>query len=113
MPGGGAVHSITSGRQTLFDQLVGAKKDLWADRDAERFRSFHIDHQFKLGRLLDRELGRLGALQYLVYENSGTSVHFVFGAEIGRKSTIARKLSPGANGGYPVAERQLRGSFGR
>jgi hypothetical protein len=94
----------------LLDHLVGADKDRAAHRDTERLRSFHIDHQFKLGRLLDRKIGRLGALQNLVYENSGPSVHFIFCAEISREPAIARKLSPGANGGYPVAERQVRGS---
>ena len=96
-----------------LDQLVRANENLLANRDTKRFRSFHIDYQFKLGRLLDRKFGRLGALQYLVYKNRGTLVHFVFGTEISREPTIARELSPSANGWYPVAERQVRGSFGR
>ena len=30
----------------------------------DRFRSLQIDHEVELGRLLDRKIGRLGAVQY-------------------------------------------------
>src|SRR3954454_10338279 len=49
-----------------LDDLVGAGEDRRGDRQAEGLRSFQIDHQLELVRLLDRQIGRLGAFEYLV-----------------------------------------------
>src|SRR6516164_1640508 len=50
-------------RRTSFDDLVGAQEDRWRDRQAERLSSLEIDHQLEFCRLLDRQIGRLGAVE--------------------------------------------------
>src|SRR5882672_5674736 len=46
-----------------FDDLVGAGEDRWRDGEAERLGGLEIDHQLEGRRLLDREIGGLGALE--------------------------------------------------
>jgi hypothetical protein len=41
--------------------------------EPDRLGSLEIDHQLKLCRLLDRQIGWLGAFQYLVNENGRRS----------------------------------------
>ena len=47
---------------SLFDDLVGASQDGWRNGVAECLRGPKIDHQLEPGRLLDRQIVRLGAL---------------------------------------------------
>jgi hypothetical protein len=41
-----------------FDHLVGASEERFGNREADRFRSFDIDHQLELGRLLNWQITR-------------------------------------------------------
>jgi hypothetical protein len=43
-------------------------------REAERFRGLEIDDQLELGRLLDRQIGRLGALEDLPGVNAELAI---------------------------------------
>jgi len=52
-------------KKSLFDHLVGAQQERFGDRQPERLGGIEVDHQLKLGRLLDRQIGRLGAAQEL------------------------------------------------
>src|SRR6516165_10014114 len=54
------------GRRASLDDLVGTGEDQWWDRQAERLGGFEIDDQLEGGRLLNRKVGRFGALQDLV-----------------------------------------------
>src|SRR5262249_36275369 len=62
--GGGAVHSIIFGpsasqqNSKLFDHLVGAGQQRGWDGKAERLCSSKIEHQFKCGWLLERQVRR-------------------------------------------------------
>jgi hypothetical protein len=47
----------------LFDHLVGAQEQARRDFVADDLRDFHVDHQIEPRRLLDRNVGRLGATQ--------------------------------------------------
>ena len=47
-----------------LDDLVGAGEQRWRHGQAERVGGFQIDDQLELGRLLHREIGQLGTLQY-------------------------------------------------
>src|SRR5471032_1897460 len=49
-----------------FDRLVGANEQRGRHGEAERFGSLHIDHQLEFGRLLYRQIGRLGAFEDLI-----------------------------------------------
>ena len=46
---------------TSLNHLVGDGKQLIWNCDAERLRRLEVKHQFKLGGLHDRQVGRLGA----------------------------------------------------
>ena len=52
----------------LFDYLVGELLELQRHFEPERISGFHVDAQHELGRELDRQFGRFGAFQNLVYE---------------------------------------------
>jgi hypothetical protein len=45
-----------------LDHLVGAGEERWRNVEAERLRCLKVDHQLELGRLLDRQLCRVGAV---------------------------------------------------
>jgi hypothetical protein len=51
-----------------FDDLVGAGEDQRRDRETQRSRRFHVDHQFEPARLLDREVSWLDSLQDAINE---------------------------------------------
>jgi hypothetical protein len=55
------------GQKQSFDQLVRAQQHRRRDREPERFRSLEIDDELELRRALDRQVGRLRAVPYLVY----------------------------------------------
>jgi len=52
-------------RPTSFDHFIGAGEDRWRDRQPERLGGLQIDDQLELRRLLDRQIGRLGAVEDL------------------------------------------------
>jgi hypothetical protein len=66
--GGGAVHSIITGREQTrhtgvqetasLDYIVGAGEQRWRHAEAERFGSFEIDDEFVLGRCLHRPISK-------------------------------------------------------
>ena len=51
------------GRNDLLDYLVGKGKNRRWYREVERLRRLEVDHQFEFSRLLDRQIGRLLALE--------------------------------------------------
>src|SRR5262245_13646214 len=58
--------SDTNARAALFDDLVGAGDYLVRDRKAERLGGLEIDDQFIFGRLLHRQIGRVGTFENFV-----------------------------------------------
>src|SRR5258706_1082270 len=67
-------------RPGSFDDLVGAGEDRWWDRQAERLRGLEIDDQLEPGRLLDRKVGWLGALE----DPSGVDADLAIGSRDAR-----------------------------
>ena len=55
--------SCNAANRTLFDDLVGALEERLGNCQTKCFRGLEIDHQLELGRLKDRQIGRLGAVQ--------------------------------------------------
>jgi hypothetical protein len=91
--------SKAAGSGGLFDHLVGAGKQRGRDGNSERFGCLEIDHQIELGRLLNRKVGWLCALENLVNVASGSAkiVNLIW--PVGRRPPAsANSLSPEIDG---------------
>ena len=60
---------------SLFDHLVSAGEYTWRNRKTKRLCRVEVDREFKLRRLLHRQITRLGSLQYLVDEHRSAATH--------------------------------------
>jgi hypothetical protein len=79
------LHSITSSARG---------EDRWRDCEAERLGGLQVDHQLEMGRLLDRQIGGLGALEDL----SGVN------ADLAISSREARSIADQATGRGELAK---------
>jgi hypothetical protein len=52
--------------EALFDHPVGAGEERGRHDNAERLSRVEIDDKLQLRRLLNRQIGRLGSLEYLI-----------------------------------------------
>src|SRR6266436_3248205 len=89
MPGWRRIATVRTRRQRAsFDDLVGAGEDRWRHGEAEGLGGAEIDDQLECGRLLDRQIGRLGALE----DPSGVN------ADLAKYSGEARSIGDKAAG---------------
>src|SRR5438876_7563190 len=77
----------------LFDHLVGAGEQCRWHNDAKRLCGLQIDHQLELGRLFDRQVGRLRTLENLVDEDGGPTIKISNIGSVGQKEARLRQLS--------------------
>jgi hypothetical protein len=75
-----------------FDHLVGALQQRRRHFDAKRLCGLQIDHQFELGGLLDRQVGRVRTLENLVDENGGPTIEISNIRSVGQKEASAYSL---------------------
>jgi hypothetical protein len=59
---------------SLFDQLVGERKQIRGNIEAERFSGCEVDDQLDLDDLLDRRIGWRGAFETLARLDAGLAV---------------------------------------
>jgi hypothetical protein len=62
----------------LLDHLVGARKQRRRHGEPERFGGLEVDHQLELGRLENRQIGRLLALENPADIDAGLAIAFGF-----------------------------------
>src|SRR6516164_4685739 len=91
----------------LLDHLVGTSEQRRRYSEAERFRSFEVNHQINLDRLLNRKSAWFCATQYFVdvlQRKCGASVIIL---AIGEEKAIPCPLISSANGGDHIAQREF------
>src|SRR3989440_3105195 len=89
----------------LLDHLIGACEHGRRNVEAKRLGRFHVDHHL-VRRLLDRQIGRLGALQNLVHKASRSSPTVTQINAIAQQSTSLDKLTVGVDHRQPRGCRQ-------
>src|SRR5262249_30952197 len=67
-----------------LDDLVDAGEDRWRNRQTQRVSGFAVDDQLKPGRLFDRQISRLCALQNAADEIGGAAIGFHQARTIGK-----------------------------
>ncbi len=70
--------------KSRFNDLIRPQEHRRRDRDPERLSGPEIDHQFELGRLLDGQVGGLGAPEDFVHEAGDALLYFTPGRPIGK-----------------------------
>ena len=94
-------------RDPLFDHLVGERQNVRRDGDAERFGSLEIDDELVLGRLLNRQVARLGAFEDFVDIDGRAAIKVV---EVGTVAHEASSLGVGPGGEHcrqPMFQREF------
>src|SRR5262245_16301672 len=76
------------------------------NRDAERLGGFHVDHELKLGGLLDGQIAGLCAFEYLDHKGRGASKHVGEVRPIGNESTTFDKTRRFIDCRYSVVRRK-------
>src|SRR5690242_9654423 len=89
-------------RRWLFDDLVGAKQERIGHLESDGFGGLEVDAQIELGRLLDRQVARLGALEDLVDVVSGAAVHVLVAWPERHQPAGLHQLPVGADAWYAV-----------
>jgi hypothetical protein len=87
---------------TSFDHLVGAGEQRWRHLEAERFGSFEVDYQLVFGRRLNRQVGRLLALEDAinVADRRTELAHDV--GSVGDQAAAGDEIAEGVDRGQPV-----------
>src|SRR5205823_9401167 len=78
-------------RALLFDHLVSLGEQRGRYGEAERIRRLAIYDEFELGRLLDRKVGGLGALQDFVHESGSAPEKVDEARAVGHQAPLVRK----------------------
>ncbi len=94
--------SCTAAIAASFDHLIGANEHCRWHNDAKRLCGLQIDHQLELGRLFDRQVGRLRTLENLVDENGGPTKYIWIIRSVGQKEARLRQLSLDRGGWQPI-----------
>jgi hypothetical protein len=58
----------------LLNDFVGASKEVRRQGQAQRFRSFQVNHQFEFDRLFDWQVRRLGTFHNLVHDDCSPTI---------------------------------------
>jgi hypothetical protein len=67
------VQNVAKGQKRSFDHAIGKRNKLLGNFKAKDFRCLEIDPEFELRWTLDRNVGWLGTLEYLVNETRRTT----------------------------------------
>src|SRR5262249_51555650 len=93
-------------RRDSANHLVRLEEERRGNGEPQGLRGFEVDDQFVLRRLLHGEVGGVSALQYLVYDSRGTTIHLGGGRPIREQATSFREGPPSPYHRHPVVERK-------
>src|SRR6516164_8426868 len=77
-----------------FDYLVGEREELVGNFEVECLRGLEIDHKLELGRLHDREVGRLLSFENAASVNAGLTVRIRNDGSVAHQPTGRSELAP-------------------
>src|SRR5260370_10838853 len=83
-----------SALEPLFDHLVGLRQERARHGEPERLGGLEVDHQFEFGRLLDRQIGRLGAVEDLSGVNADLAIDRSEARSIADQAAGSGEFSP-------------------
>src|SRR5262249_58344658 len=89
----GKFHSEPPSRFTSLDHLVGEREQLVGILQSECFGSLEVDHKLKLGRLYDRQVGRLLALENAAGVDARLTKNVVNVGCVAHQSARSRKVA--------------------
>ena len=92
------------------DHLIRAQQDRLWDGETERFGGLEIDHQFELGRLLDRQIAWLGTLQDLVDVFGRSAEEVIEARSIGDQRAVRDEVLRGNQAGIWILDASARSS---
>src|SRR5262245_1255809 len=90
--------SIAVVRSSLLDHSIRTHKNRLWDREPECFCSFHADHQLEFGRLFNRQIGGLCALEYLVDIGRGAAPALGSARPVGHEAASVHVLRSSKHG---------------
>src|SRR5215208_516518 len=91
-----------------FDHLVSEEPQARGNFEPERSSSAAIDHELELGGLLDRQIGRLGTLEYLVDISGEAAINVREARPIKDQSAGLDELASAIDRRQPVLRGKLR-----
>jgi hypothetical protein len=89
-----------------FDHVVGLGKQRGRHGEAERIRGLEIDDEFELGRLLDREVSRLGAPEDLIHKVGRVPEEVDEARAVGHQAPFVREFAKAIHGREAAAGSQ-------
>src|SRR5262249_10275167 len=91
---------------SLFNYLVGASEQRGRNFKDDRAGGWQVDDQFKLGRLHDRKVARLGTLEDFADVDADLAVRFRLARSVAHQAAGFRILAYIIDGGERMARRQ-------
>jgi len=82
-----------------FDHLIGAQHETGWNVMTDNLRGLQIDHELELGRLFDRSVGGLGAVEYLNQQSCALTVDVSETRAIADYISLFGRLGPLVDGG--------------
>src|SRR6516165_10228820 len=89
-----------------FNHLVSSREQAWREGEAKCLGGVEVDHELELGRLHDRQVGGLLALENPAGVNAGLAICVAKVRSVAHQAADLGSLAPGIDRRHPVVSRQ-------